>query len=388
MPDRKGKKKVESKSEHIDMNQVRFATFNTALERAETGQLIRDLTTKSNPQAKKIAEIIQRTNPDIIAIQEFDYDSEGTALKLFKSNYLEVSQNGAKPIKFHHAVAFPSNTGLPSGVDFDGNGKTNSPNDAFGFGKHPGHYAFAILSKYPIDQSATRTFQYFLWRDMPENNMPLNTNQKPYYSKEATNIFRLSSKNHVDVSVNVKGKIVHLLVAHPTPPVFDGEEDKNGKRNYDEVRLFADYIGEKEGAKYLYDDNGKEGGLPANADFVIFGDMNADPNDGDSYDTAIDQLLNHPRVNQNVAKGEFVPQSKGGLENSRNKSFLGNQKGKPEHDTSNWGLRVDYVLPSASLSAINSGVYWNSKFDKLEYLTKEKESSDHRLVWVDVVLGE
>ena len=44
------------------------------------------------------------------------------------------------------------------------------------------------------------------------------------------------------IKKNVKGKTFHLLASHPTPPVFDGDEDRNGKRNHDEVRLIADYI--------------------------------------------------------------------------------------------------------------------------------------------------
>ena len=68
--------------------QVRFATFNASLNRASSGQLFLDL---SNPaagttgvaQAKRIAEIIQRTNPDVLLINEFDHVAGGTAARLF-----------------------------------------------------------------------------------------------------------------------------------------------------------------------------------------------------------------------------------------------------------------------------------------------------------------
>jgi Endonuclease/Exonuclease/phosphatase family len=46
--------------------------------------------------------------------------------------------------------------------------------------------------------------------------------------------------------------------------------------------------------KYIYDDEGRHGGLGAGEHFVIAGDQNADPFDGDSVDFAIRQLLNHP----------------------------------------------------------------------------------------------
>ena len=36
------------------------------------------------------------------------------------------------------------------------------------------------------------------------------------------------------VTIQIDGKTVHFLTSHPTPPVFDGPEDRNGTRNGDE----------------------------------------------------------------------------------------------------------------------------------------------------------
>ena len=52
------------------------------------------------------------------------------------------------------------------------------------------------------------------------------------------------------------GKTVHFLVSHPTPPVFDGPEDRNGTRNFDEIRFWADYVIPSRSG-YIYDDNGQ-----------------------------------------------------------------------------------------------------------------------------------
>ena len=174
-------------------------------------------------------------------------------------------------------------------------------------------------------------------------------------------------------------------MAHPTPPVFDGPEDRNGRRNHDEIRLFADYVS-TESAEYLVDDNGGAGGLSPKGEFVILGDMNADPLDGDSTDQAIDQLLNHPRIHPAVARGRLIPGSDGGEENARRPG----DQGKPRYDTAAWGLRVDYVLPSQGLKVAGSGVFWPVTTDPLARLVgfdgKTPASSDHRLVWVDIVL--
>lgn len=103
---------------------------------------------------------------------------------------------------------------------------------------------------------------------------------------------------------------MHLLASHPTPPVFDGPEDRNGLRNHDEIRLRADYV-TPGAADYPYDDAGRLGGLAAGSRFVIAGDQNADPLDGDSVAAAIDQLLRNPLINT-----ETTPSSPGGGEQS------------------------------------------------------------------------
>src|SRR5262245_54032349 len=73
---------------------VRFATFNASLNRTFAGQLLSDLSTPANAQARTVAEIIQRTRPDVLLINEFDFDPASLGAKLFQDNYLSVSQNG------------------------------------------------------------------------------------------------------------------------------------------------------------------------------------------------------------------------------------------------------------------------------------------------------
>ena len=72
---------------------VRFATFNASLNRTRAGQLVEDLSTPDNAQARNVAETIQRVDPDVVLVNEFDYDP--AAVDLFRDNYLEVGQNGA-----------------------------------------------------------------------------------------------------------------------------------------------------------------------------------------------------------------------------------------------------------------------------------------------------
>ncbi|MDJ0844634.1 MAG: phytase, partial [Crocosphaera sp.] len=374
---------------------IRFATFNASLNRNTEGELIADLSTSDNQQGKTVAEIIQRINPDVILINEFDFDGVGGAAQLFSNNYLNVSQNGVNPIDYPYFYVAPSNTGIPSGFDLDNNdeivtnpGEFGYGNDAFGFGNFPGQFAMAVYSKYPIDFSNVRTFQTFLWKDMPDALLPVDpVSGESYYSQEELNNFRLSSKSHWDLPLEINGETVHFLVSHPTPPVFDGEEDRNGKRNHDEIRFWADYITPGKG-DYIYDDNGNFGGLKAGEKFVIAGDQNADPFDGDSVNNAINQLLDNPYVNTSV-----TPASEGGTDATNRQGNINNSHlGDPKFDTADFNdnnsgnLRVDYVLPSQNLEITEAGVFWPSAEDSLFDLVGDFPfpSSDHRLVYTDI----
>jgi hypothetical protein len=171
-------------------------------------------------QAQRNAEIIQRVNPDVLLLNEFDYvsaDNGQQAIDLFHSNFLATAQNnipattGANAINFPYRFTAPSNTGIASGFDLDNNGAVvTTPgaagygNDAFGFGNYEGQYGMAFVSKYPIH--SVRTFQTFRWKDMPGNLLtedptPLGSgnNLSEYYSAEEREVLRLSSKSHWDV---------------------------------------------------------------------------------------------------------------------------------------------------------------------------------------------
>jgi hypothetical protein len=392
-----------------DDDSVRFSTFNASLNRFFEGQLAMDLSTPNNQQAKNVAETIQRYRPDVLLINEFDFWAQDPQrpVDLFRDNYLEVSQHGAAPITdFDFSFIAPSNTGISSGKDLNNNGVIDTTpgdtaygDDSFGFGEFPGKFGMVVYSKYPIDTANVRTFQTFLWKDMPGNLMPV-----PFYSPDEVAIFRLSSKSHWDVPIRIGKKTVHFLVSHPTPPVFDGPEDRNGRRNNDEIRFWADYVMPSR-AGYIYDDEGVRGGLHPGELFVIAGDQNSDPLDGDSIPGSIQQLLDHPLVNT-----KETPSSLGGPWASRVQNVLNTtHRSNPLYDTADFcdtpafppcsgpgNLRADYVLPRKNLQIVGSGIFWPSldpadadPLAPFAYLVDPTgfgfpaPTSDHRAVWVD-----
>jgi 3-phytase len=375
-----------------DPNSVRFATFNASLNRFNAGDLITDLSSPGNAQANAVAEIIQRTRPAVLLVNEFDYDVDWEAARLFQENYLSVSLNGSDPIVYPYRYVAPSNTGIPSGFDLDNNGIVGGPNDAFGFGFFPGQFGMAVYSMYPIDYDSIRTFQMFLWKDMPGAMLPDDPNtQEPsdWYSPEELDIFRLSSKSHWDLPILIDGQTVHFLTSHPTPPVFDGPEDRNGTRNYDEIRFWADYILPSRSG-YIYDDGGNVGGLEPGALFVIAGDQNSDPFDGDSIPGSAQLLLEHPLINTRLTPSSEGAVEQALLQGGANETHLGD----PAFDTADFSdttpgnLRADYVLPRKNLRLINAGVFWPLSTDPLFRLVGvfPFPSSDHRLVWVDLTV--
>jgi len=364
---------------------VRFATFNASLNRFNAGDLADDLSTLDNAQAKVIAEIIQRTRPDVVLINEFDFDP--LALDLFRQNYLEVSQRGAEPIEYLDSFIAPSNTGIPSGHDLNNDGTIGGADDAFGFGFFPGQFGMAVLSRYPI--VGTRTFQNFLWKDMPDALLPVDpATGASWYSADELADFRLSSKSHWDVEIQIGRQQVHFLASHPTPPVFDGDEDRNGTRNHDEIRFWADYVIPSRD-NYIYDDEGVAGGIERGEPFVIAGDQNSDPLDGDSIPGSIQQLLEHPRINT-----KQTPTSSGGIWAAETQNAINDlHLSDPAEDTADFGeppgnLRADYVLPSKQLRIVDSAVFWPAEGEQFFELTGTFPfpSSDHRLVWVDVMV--
>lgn len=340
----------------------------------------------SHPQLGGAAEVIQRIRPDVLLINEIDVvDGRPDHAIQFQRRYLRHAQAGQEPIAFDHVFTAPVNTGLPTGRDLDRDGRKDGPGDGYGYGKYPGQYGMALLSRFPIDRAAARTFQRLAWQRMPGNLMPDGKDGRPaWYDAESAALMRVSSKSHWDVPVRIGDTTVHLLCAHPTPPIFDGDEDHNGRRNFDEIRLIRDYIdGSQDGAdqggkrpdSYIVDDAGRRGGMAAGAAFIILGDLNAEPYKGetDYGGTAIGQLLDHPRVQ------DPMPQSVGATE--------GGSPGPPlyrERRTCNFG-RIDYVLPSVGLKVLDTGVYWPaSDTPEGRLMSDRKRSSDHRMVWVDL----
>ncbi|MHA7817010.1 MAG: endonuclease/exonuclease/phosphatase family protein [Pseudohaliea sp.] len=370
-------------------NTLRIATFNASMEggnyvaRGEApvgGELAAALASGNHPQLRNIAAIIRRVRPDILLLNEFDYSgAPQRTIDAFRDNYLAAPRPGLDPIAYPHAFTAPVNTGIDSGFDLDRDGVASGRGqDAWGYGLYPGQYGMVLLSRYPIDSANARTFQHLPWKAMPGNLLAglRAPDGSPWYPAEVLARFPLSSKSHWDVPVVVHGATIHVLASHPTPPVFDGPEDRNGRRNHDEIRFWTEYLSAGDATHWIRDDAGGRGGLRGDR-FVLLGDLNSSPVEGDSRRAAINALLAHPRVDASI-----VPGSAGGAA-----ARPGNAHAATH--TAAWGQRADYVLPSrAGWSVVGSGVFWPAPGEQDAALVAGRAlSSDHRLVWLDLALA-
>ena len=324
---------------------LRVASWNLEMARAGPGVLLRDIL-RGDAAATFAADRIAARAPDALLVMGLDWDHEGRTLTAFQA--LLAERGHAMP----HAHAPRPNRGLASGLDLDGNGRLGEPDDAQGWGRFLGENGMAILSRLPLEP--VRDLSPLLWRDLPGADLSA-------LAPEALPAQRLSSTGHWDVALMLPdGRRLRLLAWHAGPPVFDGPEDRNGRRNADETRLWL---------RYLAGDLGPAPERP----FVLMGDANLDPLDGDGRHEAMAELLASPAVQDPRPRAAPL-------------SVEPSHRGDPALDTADWpdapgpgNLRVDYVLPSADLTVRGAGL------DRPGPDAPEG-ASRHAMVWVDLGL--
>jgi hypothetical protein len=324
---------------------LRIATYNIELSRDGPGLLLRDLV-RGDTQADAAAQVIADVAPDILLLQNVDFDIELRALGALR----EVI--AGKGLHYPVMFALMPNTGMATGLDMDGDGRLAEPEDAQGHGAFTGQGGMAILSRWPVDTEGVQDLSGFLWQDMPGAMLPI-VGGAPFPSAAAQAALRLADVAHWAVPVLHPDGPVTLLTFHASPPVFDGPEDRNGRRNHDQLRFWRYYL-----------DGGV--GLAPTARFVLLGHANQDPNRGDGLKSGIRGLLADLRIQ------DVIPLR---------------PSGNPRDATVHWPrvspsyMRVSHVLPSRDWTVTDAGVYWPLSGQDAE---RAAAASRHRIVWVDL----
>lgn len=331
---------------------LRVATWNADLTRQGPGLLLQDLRRDKAPQIAAFMQVMRALDADIVLLTGLDHDTRQVTLAAL------ADRLAAEGMPYPYHFARPSNAGVPTGLDLDHNGRLNQARDAMGYGRFQGQGGMALLSRLPIEAEAAQDYTAFLWADLPGALLP------PDLTAEARAVQRLSSVNHWQVPVRLaSGQRLGIMAFAATPPVFDGPEDRNGRRNHDEAAFWLRLM---------------EGRLPfppPEPPFVLLGDANLDPEDGDGRPEALTALLTSSRLQDPAPRGDH-----GRTEAAH--------RGDPALDTAFYpegpgGLRVDYVLPSADLTVAGAGVLWPAKGALATVLA---QASRHSPVWVDIDL--
>jgi hypothetical protein len=332
---------------------LRIATWNADLSRFGPGLLLRALENGRDPQAQAVVAVIAALDADVLVITDIDFDARGAAVQALAQQL--ASHGKAYP----YSLALRPNTGIATGLDLDGNGQNGQPRDAQGYGRFAGQSGMAILSRLPILTEQTQDYSGLLWADLPGNLMPSTT------PPEVRAVQRLSTSGHWAVPVALPdGRTLTLMAWYATPPAFDGPEDRNGRRNHDEAAFWLRLMA---------------GELPFEAPkppFVLLGQSNCDPLDGDGRCEAVRALLTHPALRDPAPRG-----TSGRVEPGHN--------GDPALDTALYGkqglggLRVDLVLPSAEVPVTGAGVLWPALTDPMSAVFMAAKTA-HFPVWVDI----
>lgn len=323
---------------------IRIATYNAELTAQGPGLALQALQRGSNPAQQAAAEVLSALNADVILLTGIDYDLRGQTLAAF------AAKVSGRP--YPYLLPLRPNTGVATGLDLDGNGRLGEPRDAMAYGRFAGQAGMAVLSRYPIDTDHMRDFSGFKWRDLPQN---LALDDTPEGQ-------RLSTSGHYEVPILLPdGKSLRLLAYYATPPVFDGPEDRNGRRNHDETAFWLRLM------------DGTLPYAPPQAPFVLLGQTNLDPIDGEGLPDAVQDLLHSERLQDPAPRGEGATPDKG-------------QKGDPAQDTALYdgigGLRVEVVLPSRDLQIKAAGILRPKAGNALA--TTVAKASRHWPVWVDL----
>lgn len=311
--------------------------------------MLRDIRRGDDPQITAFVEIMAGAAPDIVLLAGLDHDAGHVTLSELRAGL------AAAGLDYPHAYAPPQNAGLDSGADLDGDGRLAEAEDAQGFGRFTGDGTMALLSRYPIDTGGAQDFAPFLWADLPDALIT-----EAALPPDQRDLQRLSTTAHWVVPVMPPGGRLTILAFHATPPVFDGPEDRNGRRNHDEIRFWQHYL---------------DGAIaPVRpGPYALMGTANLDPVDGEGRHAAIAELLSDPRLQDPEPRRDPADPKQGP-----------GQFGDPLLDTAHWdepepgNLRVDYVLPSAELTVRDSGVIWPAPG------RPAARASRHGLVWVDL----
>ena len=314
--------------------------------------MLRDIEGGKDRQVDAIARITAQVAPDVILLLGVDYDLEALGLAALRRRMSEAG------ISYPYLLSRRPNTGMATGLDLDGDGRLGEPEDAQGYGDFAGQEGMAVLSRFPIRTDGIRDLSGVLWRDVP-GALRTDDTGAPLYPDAVWEVLRLASVAQWQVPLDTPIGRLDLLALYAGPPVFDGPEDRNGRRNHDQLMFWLHFL------------DGVFGPAPLDR-FVLIGGTNQDPVGGEGRKAAIRALLDDPRLQDPRPRR---PDPEGRLTDAARLHTV------DWPDPGPGTLRVDYILPSTDWRVVASGVHWPQSGAAAEDAAL---ASRHRMVWMDL----
>ncbi len=225
---------------------LRVATMATQLSRAEPGDLYRDLLTRTDTEALRVAEAISVSNPDVMVLTGMDADQD--AVNTFIANYLNSADDDAADVEYAYSYLAVGSSGTQSGADLDGDRIVGGAGDAWGQGAFAEQASTVVLSKYPIDQQDVISVSTLKWSAVTENNL----GDSQLGGAVASSI-PVMHNGLWDIPIEYRGERVHILAAQTEPA--SSSYDFATARQHDELKVISDYI---TGEDYVVADDGSK----------------------------------------------------------------------------------------------------------------------------------
>ena len=365
----------------VGSQRIRLGQFN--LREMSTDKLV----DPADEQANAAAEILARFAPDIVSVNELQFDlqdtptpgmpgaSPATARGSFDVEGADNARRLAERIAaaggadiYPHTLLFFGNSGLW----WEGDTLGEDWYLLRGWGEFRGRFNTAVLSRFPILVDQVRVITELAWQDVPGNCIAQMESEIGIGVPAGFPLFEKAL--HI-VPIQIGDQVLDLILHHPVTPAFD---PINPYRNHDELlalRLLLD--GELPG----------EAPLSADAKFVILGDLNADPDDGDGIPGSIQQILDHPSVVSSFPAGSGTAGH-----NGQHNSYLsgcGRDDGSTVDDpTVKFQLQLDYILPSTTVGEpLESLLFFPDYQTAREDFDLACRASDHRFLYSDLAIG-
>jgi hypothetical protein len=358
---------------------VRIGQFN--LREMQSAKLM----DAADEQATAAAAVLARFAPDIVSINELQFDMQGYPSAVSPGAPANTPHGGFNVAGAENARRLADRVAAAGGPTYSdtlltvGNSGYYWEGDTLGldwyilrgWGEFPGRFNTAVLSRFPILVDEVRVISDIAWEDIPDNKI---AQMKAEIGLDVPPGFPVFEKSLNIVPVQVGASKLYLVLLHPVTPAYD---PINPYRNHDELRalrLFLD--GELAGVEPL----------PAGAKFMIIGDLNADPDDGDRLPGAIAQVLSHPDVVNHFPAGSGTKGNNGQFN-----SYLGgcglDDGSVVEDPTARFQLQLDYLLPSQSIGEPSDSLLFFPDYQTArEDFDLACRASDHRFLYVDVEL--